>query len=128
MKKLFSLQRGQMLVMMLIYMLVALMITTAAITMLYITTQTSEKITQGSETFDIAESGAETAIIKLLRDPNYSGETLPIGNGQATITVTGTGSARTIYSEGVRGNFRRRLEIEIDYTDNILEVNSWKEI
>lgn len=117
-----------MLVMLLIYMVIALMITTAAITMLYITSQSVEKINQGSTTFDVAESGAETAMIKLLRDPDYSGETLQIGNGQATITVSGTGSARTIISDGVKGTFRRKIRVDVDYSNNILQVLSWKEI
>lgn len=121
-------EQGQMLVMILIYMLVAVMITTAAITMLYVTTQSAEKISQGSNTLDVAESGAETAIIKLLRDPSYTGETVPIASGTATITVTGTGNSRTILSDGVRGNFRRRIQVEIDYSNNILQVVSWREI
>lgn len=128
MYKTYHLQRGQMLVMLLIYMVIALMITTAAITMLYITSQSVEKINQGSTTFDVAESGAETAMIKLLRDPDYSGETLQIGNGQATITVSGTGSARTIISDGVKGTFRRKIRVDVDYSNNILQVLSWKEI
>ena len=108
-------------------MVVAVIITSAAVSLLVVTSQSSEKLSQGSNALDIAESGAETAMIKLLRDPSYAGETLPISDGQAVITVTGT-NPKTVIAEGIRGNFRRKIQVEVDYTNNVLTVVSWTEI
>ncbi len=120
-------EKGQMLILLLIYMVVAVIITTAAVSMLVVTTQSSEKLSQGSNALDIAESGAETAMIKLLRDPTYTGETVPVSDGEASITVSGSDPV-VIISEGRRGNFTRRIEVQVDTTDNVLSVISWKEI
>ena len=121
------LQQGQMLIMLIIYMVVAVIITTASVSMLVITSQSADKLSQGSNALDIAESGAETAMIKLLRDPAYTGETFAISDGQAIVTVTGT-NPKVIVSEGIRGNFRRKIQVSADYTNNVLTVSSWQEL
>lgn len=118
---------GQTLVILLIYMVVAIIITTASIALVMNSSSSTDKIYQGTNSLNIAESGAETAMIKLLRDPNYIGETLPIGNGQAVITVSGT-NPKTILSKGTLYNFTRTIQVIVDTTNNTLTATSWKEI
>lgn len=90
-------QKGQTLVIMLTYMIIAIVVTTASITLVLNSSSGTDKIYQGANSLDIAESGAETAMIKLLRNPNYTGETLTVGGGQAVITITGTSPKKSYF-------------------------------
>lgn len=127
MKKFSQYESGQTLVLLLMFVVMAIMITTAVLIMTTINSSATDKLYQGSTALDIAESGAETAMIKLIRDPSYSGETIPIGNGSAVITMTGTNPI-TVRSRGVLNNFSRTVEVSIDYTGSVLSILSWREV
>lgn len=120
-------QKGQTLVLLLIFMVVAIMITTASVAMIVTNIKATDKLSQGTTALDVAESGAENAVIKLLRDPTYTGETLSVGGGQAVITITGT-NPKTILSKGTLNNFTRSIQVTVDMTNNISTVTSWKEL
>lgn len=120
-------QKGQTLVLLLIFMVVAVMITTASVAMIVVNNKATDKVYQGTTALDISESGAENAIIKLLRDPSFSGETITVGQGQAVITVIGT-NPKTIVSKGTLNNFTRKIQVIVDMTNNIATVSSWKEV
>lgn len=127
MKKILSNQKGQTLVILLVYMVIAVIITSAAIILVLNSSAGTGKVQQGISAFEIAESGAENAILKLIRDRNYSGETVNIGDGQAVVTVTGT-NPKTILSVGTLNNFSRTIQVIVDTTGNTVTVTSWKEL
>lgn len=81
---------------------------------------------QGAVVLGYAESGVENAILRLLRDPNYTGEVLTVGSGTVTITVSGSNPA-TIFSQAVSGQIRRSLLVTVDDSNNELVITSWKE-
>ena len=118
--------RGQTLVMLLIYIVIAIIITTSAVAIVIVNSKGTDKLYQGTTAFDVAESGAETAMIKLLRDPAYTGESLTLNGGTATITITGT-NPKTVTSKGTLGNFTRTVQATVDTSNNVLTVTSWKE-
>lgn len=120
-------QKGQTLIILLTYMIIAIIVTTASIALVINSSKGTDKVYQGANSLDIAESGAETAMIKLLRDPNYAGETLTVGSGQAVITITGT-NPKTILSKGTLNNFTRTIQVIVDTSNNTLTATSWKEI
>lgn len=120
-------QKGQTLAILLTYMIIAVVVTTASIALIINSASGTDKVYQGSNSLDIAESGAETAMIKLLRDPNYSGETLSVLGGTATITVTGS-NPKTVISKGTINNFTRTIQVIVDTSNNTLNAISWKEI
>ncbi len=120
-------QKGQTLVILLIYMVIAVIVTTASVALVINSATGTDKVYQGSNSLDIAESGAETAMIKLLRDPNYLGETVQIDGGEAVITVTGT-NPKTVISQGTVNNFTRTIQVIVDTSNNTLTAISWKEI
>lgn len=119
--------KGQTLVILLLYMVVAIMITSASIMMILINSRAADSLSQGATALDVAESGAETAMIKLLRDPAYAGETLTVSGGQAIITISGT-NPKVVRSKGVLNNFTRTIQVTADTSNNTLTVTSWKEI
>ena len=119
--------RGQTLVLLLIYIVIAIIITTSAVAIVIVNSKGTDKLYQGTTAFDVAESGAETAMIKLLRDPAYTGESLTLNGGTATITITGI-SPKTVTSIGTLGNFTRTVQATVDTSNNVLIVTSWKEL
>lgn len=122
-----NIQKGQALVSLLFFVLIAITVTTSAIFVLYTSSLSASENEQGINAYYIAEAGIENAILKLLRDPNYTGETLTIENGTATIQVI-NGSPITIVSEGKSGNSLKKIQTEMLYNNYKLEVISWKEI
>lgn len=113
--------------MLLVLMTAGVVITSAAVVMIIVNSQAASKFSLGQDAYGIAESGAENAILRLVRNPSYVGETLTVGSGTATITVTGS-STKTIVSEGVRGSFRRKIQVVGSYVNNIFTPTTWTEI
>lgn len=124
------LESGQALVTLVVFTAIATVVITGAVMATIVNSQATSKFVQGEQALQIAESGAENAIIRLLRDPNYgeTPDTISVGNGQAKITVTTVGESKTIISQGENGSFKRRVEVSISYVNNKLTVTSWKEI
>ncbi len=120
-------QKGQTLVILLVYMVMAIIVTTASVSMILVNSRGADKLLQGTTAYDVAESGAETAMVKLLRDTSYTGETLTVSGGTAVITVSGS-STKTILSKGTLNNFTRTVEVTATNINNVLTVTSWKEL
>lgn len=120
-------QSGQTLVMLLIFMMISIMVTSASVGLILNSSTSTDKVYQGSNALTIAEGGAETAMIKLLRNIDYTGETLTIGEGEAVISVSGS-NPKIISSTGTYNNFSRTIQVIVSTTNNILTVTSWKEI
>lgn len=127
MKEINYYRKGQTLVILLTYMLIAIIVTTASIALVLNSAKGADKLYQGNNSLEIAESGAESAMIKLLRDTNYSGETISVGGGQATITVTGI-NPKIIHSKGTINNSTRIIQVTVNTSNNTMTVTSWKEI
>lgn len=124
-------ERGQALITLLFFAIVGITITSAAIVMILVNSLSGTKQQQGDIAYDVAQSGAENGLLRLIRDPTYTGETLPIGNGTATITVTGTGTSGNPYvilSKGTIGNFMREEQITATYQNSLLTVTSRQEV
>ena len=120
-------QAGQALVTFPLFVVISLTITSAASIVSVINSQSSEKLEQGTVAQQAAESGAENAMIRLLRDPSYTGETLTIGLSTVVITVTGT-TTKTVTASATNGTFIRQTQIIASYTNNVLTITSWKEL
>lgn len=118
---------GQTLVTLLIFIVIGITITSAAVVMTITNSQNITKFQEGMIAFQIAESGAENAVIRLLRDPSYTGETLAVGTGTAVITVSGT-TTKTILSSGTNGNYFRKVQVVASYVNNVFTITSWQEV
>ncbi|MCA9371799.1 hypothetical protein KC726_02780 [Candidatus Woesebacteria bacterium] len=80
--------------------------------------------TQGLQAEMVAQSGAENALLRLLRDPNYTGEILSMDDGTATISVV----SNTITSVGKTTTAEHTTQVDFTYNDNILTVTSWSDV
>lgn len=119
-------KKGQTLLMLLVFMIIAITVTSAATTLIMLSSAGMQKIESGTVAFQIAESGIENGLLRLLRNPNYTGETLNLNGGTATITVTGS-NPYTVTSVGEKGNFQRTIQVVLDY-NGVMTINSWREV
>lgn len=127
-KKMFKIKSGQVAIMLVLIVTILSTITTAAVALAISTTRDTTTLTLGERALVVAESGAENAILRILRDPTYSGEnSLPIGPGSATITVVGS-SPIVITSTGTIGDMIRTVQVNVSTINGKLTVVSWQEI
>jgi len=120
-------EKGQALVTLLFFVLISLTITSAAIIIIITNSTSVSKVQEGNLAYYTAESGVENALLRLLRDPNYAGETLTVGNGTAVITVTGV-NPKTVVSVGQNGNFKRAVQVQMTYNNSYYTFSNWKEL
>ena len=120
--------RGHILVMLLFLMVLAVTVITASVSLMIISSSTTTMYVGGNQAKSIAEAGIENALVRLLRDPSYTGENdLIIGNGSVDITVTGS-TNKTITAEGSMDNKMKKIEVTANMSNNILNIISWKEV
>lgn len=124
--------KGQALITLIFFTVIATTVTTAAIIMIAVNAQSGSKFQQGTIVYQIAQSGADEAMLRLLRDQSYTGQNnLSVGSGTVDITKSGSGTVVDPYiitSTGKSGNFIRKVEVKATYLDSALSVISQKEI
>lgn len=120
-------EKGQALITLLFFVLISLTITAGAIIIIIANSISVSKFQEGTIAYYTAESGVENALLRLLRDPNYTGETLTIGTSTVVITVTGS-NPKTVASVGQNGNFKRTVQAQMNYNNGYYTFSNWKEI
>lgn len=129
MKKSKTLKKGQALIMMIIFMLIASIIISAAVAVTITNSAGSNKLQQGNIAYQMAESGIENELLRLLRNPLPTGESLTFaGGGTVSVSVSGAFPSYTITSTGYANGIQRKVQATTDYTGNKLSIISWKEI
>lgn len=120
------LQKGQALVTLIFFVVIGISIITAATMVLYANSLSTTTTDQGQIAYYNAESGAEDAVLRLLRNPVYSGtyQALPSAEGLVTVSISGG----TVISTGVSGNTVRRIRVQTIYANGKFTISSWKEI
>ncbi len=121
------LQKGQTLVTLLVFSVVALTVATAAVAIMLNVSQATNRVEGNITASQVAESGIENALLRLLRNPSYTGETLQVGDGSVVITVTGT-NLKTITAVGTLYAHTKTIEATVTFTNGIMSITSWKEI
>jgi len=119
-------KKGQALISLVFFTMIGMAIATAAIIATLSSTIASSKFQSGTLTFSEAESGAENAYLRLLRNPYYKGETMTINGATVIATVSGT-TNMTIDSRAISGTFSRTVEVKLQYTAGKYVIQSWKE-
>jgi hypothetical protein len=108
-------------------MIIAITLSTTAIAVVASNSLSVTSTEESTHALEIAEAGAQDGIIRLIRTPNFSGETLTVSGGSATVVVTGT-STKTILSTGVNGSFTRKIQVTVLFANGILTVTGWQEV
>src|SRR5258708_14490753 len=118
--------RGQALISLLYFMLLAIVVTTTAVALMISNSINSSAMEQGTMAYYIAETGIENTLLLYLRNPSYTGGTISIDGGTAIVTVTGSSSI-VITSTGTYGNFKRKIQVNATYSSGQLTIQSWYE-
>ncbi len=122
-----SSESGYMLTALLVFLVVIIIITTTSVLVSVSSLRSETYFDAGSQALSAADSGAENAILRLLRDPYYSGETLQVGDSTVVIAVVGS-APQVITAVADSGSFERTVRVELERVDGMLEVTSWKEL
>lgn len=120
-------QRGQALITLIFFVLIAVTITSGAIIMLAVNSSSFGKFQEGNVAYYSAESGIENAILRVIRDSLYTGETLVADGLNVAITVTGV-NPKIVTAESSHGNFKRKVKVEMNYNSGYYNIGKWKEI
>lgn len=120
-----SSQSGSIMIALLIFIIVGTMITTASVMLMIDNTVISTEQIAASEVHGMAESGVENAILRLLRDPSYTGETLIVGEGQVVVSVAGSNPI-VVTSEATLGSSSRTIVANLERNSGILTIDSWE--
>lgn len=123
-------QSGQALVSLLIFIVMALAIATAATFIIATNSLSATNVAEGTIARQMADSGIETAYLKILRTGNaYTGETInDLNGGTIEVSVSWNGSLATIDSTATNGKYTKKVESTVTYDDNGLTEGYWKEI
>jgi hypothetical protein len=119
-----TIQAGQAVVTLLFFMVLSITVTTAAVMIVLSNAAAASTSEQGGISYYFAESGAEEGLLRLLRNPSYTGETITYTNGSVVISVAGG----TITATGTAYNTQRTIAVQTAYNNNVLSVTSWKEL
>ena len=121
-------QKGQTLVSLLIIIAVTILAVASAIVSASLSSTTAIT-TISDKVYYSAETGAEEALIKLLRDPSYPGETLGLSGINVEITVSSPSpTEKVITSIASTNSIKRRVDVSVQFLNNILTVTSWDEM
>lgn len=109
-------------------MILAIIMTTMAVALVSINATAASQVEQGDMAWKLAESGADNALLRLMRNPAYSGtETFTLDSGKVTATVSGTNPI-IIMSEGKQGEFVRKASVSASFVNTVLTIYSWREV
>jgi hypothetical protein len=119
--------RGQTLITLLFFIVISVTVVSAAVVMILVNSRAASSLEQGMDAYYIAESGIENALLRILRNPAYAGESMTVDGGTAEINVSGSGPY-TIVSTGRVGDHMKRVQVVADYVAGELQVQSWREV
>lgn len=123
------LRKGQAMVLVLLVSVVLIIVSTMAVSLVVTNALSTTREERGAHALEIAESGAEEGILRVLRDPTVevTGLTLTVDAGSATVDITGSGT-KTITSQGQIDGYTRRVQVELSFADGQVLVDSWEEL
>ncbi len=121
-------KRGQTLITLLIFILVLITVAMTSVSIIISNAQVTTGTGQSIEAYYAAEAGIENASLQLLRNQDYTGETIQVSpSATAIVTVTNNGQY-TVLSKGMSGGFTRVIQAKLDYTNNVLTIISWQQL
>ncbi len=118
---------GQAMVMVMILAVVGISVVTASTAVTIASSQNASSFTKSEIAYSQAEAGIENAIISIIRDNSYSGETLTLGEGTVVVTVSGD-LTKTITAVSTYGAVVRTVEATGTITNTVFAVTSWGEV
>ena len=120
-------KKGQAFITLIIFVAISVIIITAVIVIVGSNSMAMTTQAQSVSLREYAENGIENALIRLLRDTSYTGETIMVDGVTDVVTVTGSATAKTITSVATLNNFQKKIVANIAYTNNVISVVNWQD-
>ena len=124
-------QQALALITVLIFGALAMIVIIFGITLMVIQTDSSRQFFTAQKSLSLAESAMENALLRLLRNPNYSGEILTFPEGTARIVVSDDGTNKLVTVTASTGQILdsvRIIQVVLIEEDGRLVVQSWREL
>ncbi|MEK7129942.1 MAG: hypothetical protein AAB803_02885 [Patescibacteria group bacterium] len=118
---------GQALVVLLVFVIMAMTLISAAVSVVLINSQAASSVEQGEMARAAADSGIEEALLRLVRDPGYAGGILTVGTGSVTVGVSGI-NPKTVMAQGRWGTYVRTQQAVVNVANNQVTALSWQEV
>ncbi|MBI2621282.1 MAG: hypothetical protein HYW63_01380 [Candidatus Levybacteria bacterium] len=124
MKKLQKTQLGYAVLTLLFFMTISMAIVTGIVIVVLNNALSTSSLEQGTVSYYSAESGIENALLRLIRDPNYTGESLQIDGATVGVQVSnGIITSTATFEKSIR-----KIQVDYVYNNSALTITSWKEI
>lgn len=111
----------------LVLMVVGIAIVSMSLALVITTSQSMGGAMESGRIRAVVESGVENAILKLLRNPSYAGESMVVDEVTVVVTVT-QGAQTTIIATATSGEYRQRYQVLLERISGVLTVVSWQQI
>ena len=124
-------RNGQALVGLLSFMAIGIIVISAAVTTTLINTQTTGGYSLSERLFTFAESGAEDANLRLLRNPNFANSTTTYSVFNPTISVIigiSGASSKTVTITGQFDGMARKFQTTGSFTGTVYTQSTWQEL
>lgn len=130
-----QLPSGQALLMLLVFSAIAMTIIGATVAISILNARASSMVATSEIAFRAAQSGINEAVLRLLRDPNFTTDSpsspiaMPVGSGTVIISVTGPITSKTITAVGSYYSHKRTIQATGGYdVQNRFTLSNWTEI
>lgn len=127
-------ERGQALITMIFIASIAITITMAAAVFILQNMKGTSLVEQGTVTYYAAESGAQEALLRLIRDSSYTGTpqnqplVIYIDGYPVSVNIQANSTSGIITSSASFNNSIRKIQVQTVYNNNVRTITSWKEI
>lgn len=119
---------GQILTSVIVFMAFGLSVIALSAVLTIINIQSTAKNAQSAQALNYAEAGAEEGVLRLIRDPAYSGGTLLIDTVSVPITVTGDAVSKIVTATATYNGFTKKIQAQVSLANNKLTLISWKQV
>ncbi|MBI2036445.1 hypothetical protein HYT17_02355 [Candidatus Microgenomates bacterium] len=120
-------QKGQALIMVILIGIIALIAVVSAATLVISELKKNTAVSFGVSQYQTTYGALENALMRLLRNPNYTGETVILGSSTCTITVVGS-SPKTVESRCSDGKYSRKIGAQVTFTGGVMTVSGISEL
>ena len=134
MKRFIKNNQGQALITLLFISVIGMAIIAAAAIFIFQNILGASVTEQGVGSYYVAEAGVQEALLRMLRNPNYTGTpanqplSIKTASISGSVVIQVSTSSGIITSVGTYNNSVRKIQVQTVYNNGVLNISSWKEV